>query len=225
MELDDLIAQVEGDDPLDRLSSAIAVKADLDELGDTLIDHFVEAARKAGRSWSEIGTVMGVSKQAAQQRHSSDRSGRDRSWRNVRFTGRARTSVRAAQDAARDLGHELIGTEHLLLGMLTVSQSLAAKSLKDMGVTRDTVLAVVEPGTGGGRRRRHIPFSPLAKQALEASPQAAALLGHNYVGTEHLLLALLRIGDGRAAEMLTDLGVTEERVRTDVVARIQRMAS
>ena len=225
MELDDLIAEVEGDTPLDRLSSAMGVKADLDELADALIGHFVDAARRDGASWSEIGTAMGVSKQAAQQRHTSERSHRDRPWRNAWFTGRARTSVRAAQDVARDLGHDVIDTEHLLLGVLTVSQSLAAKSLRDMGVTRDSVLAAIEPGATDQRRRRHLPFTPLAKRALEAAPQAAVLLGHNYVGTEHVLLSLIRIGDGRAAQLLTEVGVTEERVRADIVDRIQRMAS
>jgi hypothetical protein len=223
MDLDDLIAEVEGDEPLDRLSSAMGVKADLDELGDALIGHFVDEARRAGSSWSEIGTAMGVTKQAAQQRHTSERPGRGRG-RFGRFTPRARNAVREAGDAAHELRHVAIGTEHLLLGLLAVSQGIAARSLTDMGVTRDAVLAKIQRGEGT-RRRGHLPFSPLAKQAMEATPQIAMTMAHNYIGTEHLLLALFRVRDGLAATLLSELGITEDRVRNDIVQRISRIAS
>src|SRR5689334_12977541 len=125
MNLDELIAQVQGDEPLHRLSSAMGVKAEVDELADALIGHFVDQARRAGHSWSEIGAAMGVTKQAAQQRHGSDRAGRGtRSDPQLfsRFTPRARTAVREGEDAARELRHGYVGTEHLLLGLLAVSQ-------------------------------------------------------------------------------------------------------
>ncbi len=115
-------------------------------------------------------------------------------------------------------------SQHLLLGLLAVSQGVAARSLTDMGVTRDAVVAKLQRGEGG-RRRGHLPFSPLARQALEATPQIAMTMAHNYVGTEHLLLALFRVRDGLAATVLAELGVTEDAVRADVVQRLARMAS
>jgi hypothetical protein len=234
MNLDDLIAQVEGDEPLDRLSSAMGVKAELDDLADALIGHFVDQARRAGCSWSEIGAAMGVSKQAAQQRHTSERPERGRrGLRGIgplfaRFTPRARTAVREAEDAARELKHELVGTEHLLLGLLAVSQGIAGKSLASLGITRDAVVAKLEPGDvvhQHGRKRDRIPFTPLAKKVLEESIQEALALGHNYIGTEHLLLALLRVDEGLGSTILGELGLTEEQVRADVIDRLKKLTA
>ena len=228
MELDELIDEVEGDDPLDRLSSAMAVKVELDELADALIGHFVDAARREGCSWSEIGAAMGVTKQAAQQRHTSERPPRrGRGPLFARFTPRARYAVREAEDAARELRHAYLGTEHLLLGLLAVSQGLAGKSLTALGVTREAVLATLSPGDGPrerGRRRR-IPFTPKAKAVMEGALQESLTLGHNYIGTEHLLLALYRVPDGLAAVTLQELGVTQEQVRADIVDRLSKLAA
>src|SRR5436190_22371524 len=143
--LEDLVNEVEehavSAEPLDLIAAAMGTKADLDDLGDGLIDIFVARARAAGCSWSEIGTAMGVTKQAAQQRHTSDRPHRDRPFRMGRFTGRARTAVREAQSEATTLRHGELGTEHLLLGMLSVPRCLAAAALDHAGITRETVLA------------------------------------------------------------------------------------
>ena len=241
MELDDLISQVEEsaitDEPLDRLASAMGVKADMDDLTDSLIGVFVDRARQAGCSWSEIGSAMGVTKQAAQQRHTSERRGRSRSRDRdrdrdrggrrfpvfARFTPRARTAVREASSAAAELQHAYLGTEHLLLGLLAVPRSIAGESLASMGVTPAAVVAELEVGTSPrehGRRRR-VPFTPLAKQVLEQALGEALKLGHNYVGTEHILLALLEVRDGLAAKILTDAGVTHARVLTDVIERLK----
>ena len=223
MELDDLIDQVEDtsltDEPLDQLSAAMDVKAEVDVLTDTLIGHFVDRARQAGCSWSDIGSAMGVTKQAAQQRHTSERPRRERPWRGARFTPRAKNVVREAQQAASELGHSYIGTEHLLLGILAVSQSLAAKVLAARGVTHEAVLEAVKAATDTGtpRRRRHLPFTPLAKRVLEGALGEAGALGHGYVGTEHLLLAARRVEDGIAARILADLGISAEELRADVV--------
>jgi hypothetical protein len=228
MELDDLIDEVEGDEPLDRLSSAMGVKGELDDLGDALIGHFVEEARRAGHSWSEIGAAMGVTKQAAQQRHTTDTPGRGLSRflpAFTRFTPRARMAVREAEDAARSLRHGFLGTEHLLLGLLAVSEGIAGKSLAGMGVTRDAVVAKLEAGADDGGRRRRVPFTPLAKKTLEGALQESLILGHNYIGTEHLLLALYRDTDGLAAKILTELGAEQAKVRADVILRLTKMAS
>jgi hypothetical protein len=227
MDLDDLIDEVEGDEPLDRLSSAMGVKADLDGLSDALIGHFVDQARRAGHSWSEIGAAMGVTKQAAQQRHTADEPGRGRGRflpTFARFTPRARTAVREAEDAARELRHASVGAEHLLLGLLSVPEGLAAKSLASMGVTRAAVVAEIESGTEE-KRRRKVPFGTSAKRALEGALQEAIGLAHNYIGTEHLLLALYREPDGAAAKLLDELGIDADQVRGDVLDRIAKMAS
>src|SRR5687767_3924144 len=117
MDLEDLIDEVEGDDPLDRLTNAMIVKTEVDELTDSLIGHFVEAARREGCSWSEIGAAMGVTKQAAQQRHTAERPPRRGRGGPLftRFTPRARSAIREAEDAARELRHAYLGTEHVLL--------------------------------------------------------------------------------------------------------------
>jgi ATP-dependent Clp protease ATP-binding subunit ClpA len=204
------------------------VKAHVDDLTDSLIGHFVDQSRRAGRSWSEIGTAMGVSKQAAQQRHTSEkpwRVGRGAGPMFARFTPRARTAVREGDDAAKELRHAYVGTEHLLLGLLAVSQGIAGKSLTSMGVTRDAVVAKLEAGSGpdqrGGRGRgKHTPFTPLAEQALEGALDQALTLNHNYIGTEHILLALFGVPDGLAAKILAELGVTAERARADVIQRL-----
>jgi hypothetical protein len=229
MELDDLIRQAEddaeGSEPLDRLSSAMGVKADLDDLTDALIGHFVDQARRAGHSWSEIGAAMGVTKQAAQQRHTAEEPGRGRGRflpTFQRFTPRARMAVRESEDAARELRHAEVGAEHVLLGLLSVSEGLAAKSLESMGVTRARVVAELDAGEQTGRRRK-VPFAPSAKHALEGALQEAIGLAHNYIGTEHLLLAIFREPDSRAATLLGELGVDAAKVRADVLARITKM--
>jgi hypothetical protein len=229
MELEDLISQVRGDEPLDRLASAMAVKADVDDLTDQLIGHFVDQARAAGCSWSDIGGAMGVTKQAAQQRHTGER--RTRKERRIvgvvgpafaRFTGRARSVLREAQSAAVDLRDPAVGTEHLLLGILAVNQSLAAKSLQSMGVTHDSIASKLTPGNEPReRRRRHVPLSSRCHTALEGALAEALRLGHNYVGTEHILLALFRDEECRAATMLTEAGVTKDRVEVDVLERLR----
>jgi hypothetical protein len=225
MNLDDLIRKVSGETPLDRLSSAMSVKADLDDLTDSLIGHFVDQARRAGCSWSEIGSAMGVTKQAAQQRHTSERpSRRDRMAGMpfmTRFTKRARYVVREAEEAARSLGHDELGTEHLLLGILAVPQSLGAQVLQHRGIDRDAFVATLERGTATGERRRRIPFSGDAKSVIEASLAEALKLGHNYVGTEHMLLAIIHASDGVAAKHLEARGLTHASVLMDVIERIR----
>jgi hypothetical protein len=223
MQLDDLIGQVEGDDPLDRISSAMAVKAGLDELGDELIDHFVDAARKAGRSWSEIGTAMGVTKQAAQQRHTGDRHRRRHGGGLfTRFTDDAREAVRAANDEADALGHTFIGTEHLLLGVMAMEGSAGAKVLAALGVGRDDVLAAVsraEERFEPRYRKRRRPFTPMARKVLELGLREALALNSPFVGTEHLVLGIHREKRCIGFKAMDAKGVT----RDALVAEIKRV--
>jgi hypothetical protein len=216
MDLDDLLAAVEGDDPLDRLASAMGVKADVDDLTDQLIGHHVDEARRAGCSWSDIGSAMGVTKQAAQQRHTGERHRRHEGGRGRvpvfgRFTQRARTSVREANLAAVETGADAIGAEHLLAGILAVPRSLAAMILVDLGFH---LSAVGAPRRG---RRQRVPFSADAKRVLEDAMRQAGKLGHNYIGTEHLLLALCELPQPDLAAA----GITHERVRNEVLTRLQ----
>ena len=227
--LEDLVNEVEehavSAEPLDLIAAAMGTKADLDDLGDGLIDVFVARARAAGCSWSEIGAAMGVTKQAAQQRHTSERRPpRDRPFRMGRFTGRARAAVREAQAEAGELRHASLGTEHLLLGMLSVPRCLAAEALADAGLTRQTVLTALHEGDARPDRGRHrrVSFSAPAKRALELALANASRLGHNYIGTEHILLALFDVTDGKAAQILADAGVTKDAVEAFVVERLSK---
>jgi ATP-dependent Clp protease ATP-binding subunit ClpA len=136
-----------------------------------------------------------------------------------RFTDRARKVVVLAQEEARLLNHNYIGTEHLLLGLIQEGEGIAAKVLERLGVSRSVVRARVEEiiGQGGSSPSGHIPFTPRAKKVLELSLREALQLGHNDIGTEHLLLGLIREGEGVAAQVLAQLGLDSSLVRQDVI--------
>jgi hypothetical protein len=138
-----------------------------------------------------------------------------------RFTDRARRVVVLAQEEARLLNHNYIGTEHLLLGMVHEGEGVAAEALEQVGVSLDRVRSEVEQiigrGVGQPDPGAHIPFTPRAKKVLELSLREALQLGHNYIGTEHILLGLIREGDGVAAQVLTKLGADLSRVRQQVI--------
>ncbi len=136
-----------------------------------------------------------------------------------RFTDRARRVVVLAQDEARMLNHNYIGTEHILLGLLHEGEGVAAKALESLGISLDTVRQQVEEIIGQGQQAPsgHIPFTPRAKKVLELSLRESLQLGHNYIGTEHILLGLIREGDGVAAQVLVRLGADRNRVRQQVI--------
>ena len=136
-----------------------------------------------------------------------------------RFTDRARRVVVLAQDEARGLKHNYIGTEHLLLGLITEGEGVAAKALETMGIKGDAVRKSVIEIIGEGEKpvEGHIPFTPRAKRVFELSLREALQLGHNYIGTEHLLLGLLKEGEGVAAQVLTKQGADLAQVRQTVI--------
>ena len=136
-----------------------------------------------------------------------------------RFTERARRVVVLAQEEARLLDHNYIGTEHLLLGLIHEGQGVAAQALTRLGVSLEAVRAQVEEiiGQGQSAPTGHIPFTPRAKKVLELSLREALELGHNYIGTEHILLGLLREGQGVGAQVLVKLGAGRDQVRQVVV--------
>ncbi|OUV78672.1 MAG: NDP-hexose 4-ketoreductase [Acidimicrobiaceae bacterium TMED130] len=136
-----------------------------------------------------------------------------------RFTDRARRVVVLAQEEARLLNHNYIGTEHILLGLIHEGEGVAAKALESLGISLEAVREQVEEiiGQGGSSPSGHIPFTPRAKKVLELSLREALQLGHNYIGTEHILLGLIREGEGVAAQVLTKLGADLSRVRQQVI--------
>jgi hypothetical protein len=231
--LDNLITYVQSlhpkGEPLDRLSDAVVVSARLDERADALIGHFVDQARRSGASWSQIGTSMGVSKQAAQKRFVPRWDGSDpipTGELGSRFTVRARRVVAAAGQLAADGGAELIGTPHLAIGLLAEPEGLAARIVHALGVTDEQLgaafgLSVSTDAAAADVRDLH--FTEGGKAAMEGTLKAALRLGHNYIGTEHILLGLL-FADDDTARQLGELGLTVERVEqgvTEEIARIQ----
>ena len=136
-----------------------------------------------------------------------------------RFTDRARRVVVLAQEEARMLGHNYIGTEHVLLGLLHEGEGLAARALEALGVGLEAVRQQVEERIGRGHQAQsgHIPFTARAKKVLELSLREALLVGHDHIGTEHILLALIGEGDGVAVQVLVGLGADLDRIRQQVM--------
>jgi ATP-dependent Clp protease ATP-binding subunit ClpC len=136
-----------------------------------------------------------------------------------RFTDRARRVVVLAQEEARLLNHNYIGTEHILLGLIHEGEGVAAMALESLGISLQAVRREVEEIIGQGQRAPtgHLPFTPRAKKVLELSLREATQLGHNYIGTEHILLGLIREGEGVAAQILVKRGADLSRVRQQVI--------
>ncbi|HKA02952.1 MAG TPA: Clp protease N-terminal domain-containing protein, partial [Acidimicrobiales bacterium] len=145
-----------------------------------------------------------------------------------RFTSRARHTVVLAQEEARRLQHNYIGTEHVLLGLLGEPDSVAGRALTRLGIgleaTRTAVEQIVGPSSGQSPEG-HIPFTPRAKKVLELSLREALQLGHNYIGTEHILLGLVREGEGVAAQVLVQRGASLDRVRETVMQELGRVTA
>jgi len=235
--LDELIGYVKSQDgtALDHVSAAVRISEHLGELADHLIGHFVDQARKTGTSWTEIGQSMGVTKQAAQKRFVP----RPSDWQSLladafrtgsfsRFTDRAKRTVEAAQEEARELRHDHIFPEHLALGLLDEPEGLAAKAIEALGVSpeaaRQALVAALRSAMVDVPVSGRIPFTPRAKKVLELAAREALLFGHNYIGTEHLLLGLLDDEESLGGGALTDLGVTKERARDWLVPALARLA-
>ena len=142
-----------------------------------------------------------------------------------RFTDRARQTVNLAQEQARGLGHNYLGTEHLLLGLLAEGQGVAWRVLDELGISAATVRSEIEAivGRGPDTPVGPIPFTPRSKKVLELAGREAKGLGHNYVGTEHLLLGLVREGEGVAAQVLARLGADRARVVQQVLQALRRL--
>ena len=242
--LDELITYVKtmspGGGPLDNLSNAISVGADLDDKSDALIGHFVDAARRSGASWSQIGVSMGVSKQAAQKRFVAQ-------WESAefsRFTQRSRNVLAAAGQIAGGAGAEVIDASHLAAGLLSEPDGLAAKVIHGAGLTDEQILAALRlpapvPARVGTARAsvtgsagpagsadpaalRQLRFTEAGRAALREALKEALRLGHNYIGTEHLLLGILS-AKGDAGQSLIALGLTTGRAEEALASEFARV--
>jgi hypothetical protein len=214
--LDDLIAGIEHahSDPLERVSGAVLVADHLGETADHLVGHFVDRARRAGASWTDIGRSMGVSKQAVQKRFVPKEPVQD----FTRFTPRARNVVVSAQNEARAAGNAEIRPEHLVLGLLSEPEGLAVRALAAGGVGVDAVRQAASAALppAAAEMPALVPFDAQAKKALELTFREALRLGHDFVGTEHVLLALLEVEAGTG--VLSGLGVDKAPVEAAVLA-------
>jgi ATP-dependent Clp protease ATP-binding subunit ClpA len=196
------------------LATASETSEEVSDLSDALLSHFVDRARRAGLSWTDIGTALGVTKQAVRKRFTGER--RDpRGWE--RFTPRAQRVVTTyADETSGECGNNYTGTEHLLAGLFGEPEGVAARVLIAAGLSREQVLSAIDDrvprgtqGTGG--------YTPRAWLAIENSVGVATELGHSFVGTEHLLLSLMAGVGGVAEEILKAKGLTFDGLRRDVI--------
>lgn len=221
-DLIDVIKQVHSE-PLDQLTDAVLAAESLGEIADHLIGHFVDQARRSGASWTDIGKCMGVTKQAAQKRFvpkaPPEADLLDPNAGFSRFTPRARNVVVQSQNLAQAAGNPEISPDHLLLALFADPDGLAVKLLAGQGVTADTVTAAVRlPDRTDSELPALTPFDGAAKKVLELTFRQALRLGHNYIGTEHIVLAMLEAeGDDGA---LHRLGVDRTRFESDLATAL-----
>lgn len=227
--LDDLIDAIRKvhDDELEQLSSAVVAADHLGDLADHLLGHFIDQARRSGASWTEIGNAMGVTKQAARKRFlPKDPGGAtdlDANEGFSRFTLRAKNVVMAAHNEARQAGNDQIGPAHLVLGLLSEPDTLAAKAITGTGTTLGSVrdAACTTLPSPADNPPDLVPYGPDAKKVLELTFREALRLGHDHIGTEHLLLAILEAegGDG----LLATLGIDKPTVDLQLVAALEQL--
>ena len=230
--LDNLIAYVKAlhpeGGPLGNLSDAMVVSARLDEQSDALIGYFVDQARRAGASWSQIGSSMGVSKQAAQKRFVPRGGGGlvpEGEQLFSRFTPRARNVLAAA---GRLAGDQAVGAAHLAAALLTEPEGLGARIIQRAGLTGEQVCTAVGagPAAAGGAAAeavlRELSFTEDGEAALAGTLKAALRLGHNYIGTEHVLLGILFAG-GPAGQALASSGLDAETAERLLATELAEM--
>jgi ATP-dependent Clp protease ATP-binding subunit ClpA len=241
--LQDLIDVVHRDAPsdgvLDQLVTAATTVAQLEEASDALLGHFVDRCRREGRSWSEISAALGVTKQAVHKRFAASLA--DQIIAAVpaptmeRFTGRARVVVTEAARVARAHGQQAVGSAHILLALFTEPEGIAGKVLGAMGVSREKAEAGLRAasadhpsgatdGTDVDDQTGHR-FTSDGRKVLRSALAVALELGHNYIGTEHLLLALYREADAPAAVILAGAGTNEQQARAHVTQQLSTFRS
>ena len=227
--LDTLIRAIKSvhSDALDQLTDAVLAAEHLGEVADHLIGHFVDQARRSGASWTDIGRSMGVTKQAARKRFvpkgPDEGAGPPSGPGFDRFTPRARNAVVAAQEEARTAQNSEIGALHLVLGLLHEPDAVAGQAIAAQGVPLDTVrrIATAALPPAAEALPALIPYDMAAKKALELTFRTALRLGPNYIGTEHILLALLEVEDGQGT--LAGLGLDRASVEAEILRILTRV--
>ncbi|MFB8759201.1 Clp protease N-terminal domain-containing protein [Streptomyces nigra] len=223
--LDELIAAIKKvhEEPLDQLQDAVIAADHLGEVADHLIGHFVDQARRSGASWTDIGRSMGVTRQAAQKRF-VPKEGNDLDPQQGfgRYTPRARNVVMAAHNEAIAARNPEGRPEHLVLGLLAEPDGIAAKAILDRGVLLDSVrqAATAALPPAADEVPELIPYGSDAKKVLELTFREALRLGHNYIGTEHILLALLEFENGSG--VLSGLGITKQDAEAFIAAALSQ---
>ncbi|GAA4754633.1 Clp protease N-terminal domain-containing protein [Gordonia alkaliphila] len=220
--LDDLIVAIKKvhDDPLLQLTDAMLAADHLGDIADHLIGHFADQARRSGASWTDIGTSMGVTKQAAQKRFTPKNPGTsadlDPNQGFNAFTPRARNVAAAAHNEAKAAGYPEVTTTHLALGLLDDSESLAVALIRESGVDPTALAAALRATlpTAAAEVGELIPYDAAARKVLELTFRQALRLEHGYVGTEHILLALLEneVGTGPLTAAGLEAAALEERL-------------
>ncbi|MFE7853990.1 Clp protease N-terminal domain-containing protein [Streptomyces sp. NPDC057403] len=223
--LDDLIAAIKKvhSEPLDQLQDAVIAADHLGEVADHLIGHFVDQARRSGASWTDIGQSMGVTRQAAQKRFvPKESTDLDPNQGFGRYTPRARNVVMAAHNEAKAAPHTEVGPAHLVLGLLAEPEGLGAKAITAQGVSLDAVrqaaTAALPPTAEAAPEL--VPYASDAKKVLELTFREALRLGHNYIGTEHILLALLEFENGTG--VLSGLGIGKPEVEAELAKALEK---
>jgi Clp amino terminal domain, pathogenicity island component len=204
------------DAPLDQLSAAVEIAEDLRGISDQLIGHFVERARQAGSSWNDIGTSFGISRQAAHERFAAIAATPRASWPE-RFAPDAQAAMAHADAAMRHFRHHYLGTEHVLLGLLTARDNLAATALTRLGITEAIVRDAIAKIIGFGETSDGVcnGIAPRLKRALERARAEAKHSNHRYARGEHLLLAIAA-GNGVASQILRQHDVDEQALRDQI---------
>ncbi|MFJ2161186.1 Clp protease N-terminal domain-containing protein [Streptomyces sp. NPDC087856] len=228
--LDDLIDAIKKvhPAPLDQLEDAVIAADHLGDVADHLIGHFVDQARRSGASWTDIGKSMGVTRQAAQKRfvakEPKESADLDPAQGFGRYTPRARNAVMAAHNESVAARNSEGRPEHLILGLLAEPDALAAKAILAQDVLLDSVRQAATAALPPAAEEvpELVPYGPDAKKVLELTFREALRLGHNYIGTEHILLALLEHENGEG--VLNGLGIdkpTTERHIAEMLNRLQ----
>ncbi|MFD5036617.1 Clp protease N-terminal domain-containing protein [Streptomyces sp. NPDC058377] len=224
--LDDLIDAIKNThtDALEQLSGAVVAADHLGEIADHLIGHFVDQARRSGASWTDIGRSMGVTRQAAQKRFVPKKPGEssdlDPSQGFGRFDEQARNVVMGAHNEAHAARNDEIGVGHLILGLLAEPDSLGAQAIVGQGITPEAVreAAVLALPAAADEVPELIPYDAASRKVLELTFREALRLGHDFIGTGHIVLALLEFEDG--AGVLTGLGVDKDVASSDIAAAV-----
>ncbi|MFJ8859065.1 Clp protease N-terminal domain-containing protein [Streptomyces sp. NPDC102451] len=224
--LDDLIDAIKHThtDALEQLSGAVVAADHLGEIADHLIGHFVDQARRSGASWTDIGRSMGVTRQAAQKRFVPKKPGEssdlDPSQGFGRFDEQARNVVVGAHNEAHAARNDEIGAGHLILGLLAEPDSLGAQVIAGQGVPPEAVREAVALALPAAADEvpELIPYDAAARKVLELTFREALRLGHDFIGTGHIVLALLEFEGG--AGVLTGLGVDKDVASSDVAAAV-----